>query len=205
MSYSQNAEDQFVLNHFGDFKGTLLEIGANDGQTFSNSKLLIENGWVGHLVEPGNVYKKLQALHKWNEFVYCYNVGIGTVDDYATLYESGAHVPNGKDVGLVSTFDFEETKRWPGVTFEKTEIELMTWESFYTMYTPGAKFDFISIDAEGFDFAILQQIDLDAVGCKCLCIEWNSDPVLLELFSNYCIGFKIAVQNGENLIFIRYI
>ena len=52
--YSQNHEDDIVLNFFQNTESnkTVLEIGANDGKTFSNSLLLIENGWKAHLVEP---------------------------------------------------------------------------------------------------------------------------------------------------------
>ncbi|NBO23595.1 hypothetical protein EBU94_09705 [bacterium] len=75
--YSQNSEDVFLLDFwkqkFGNSKGTLLDVGANDGKTLSNSLLFIENGWKAHLFEPSNpTFQKLVELHKGNENVRCY-------------------------------------------------------------------------------------------------------------------------------------
>lgn len=211
MAYSQNNEDEFVLNYFGDYKGTVLEIGANDGVTFSNSRLLIENNWEADLVEPGyEPCKQLTFMYLGDsEKVRVYAFGIGAKNEKVDFWESDAHVPNGDDIGLVSTTDFEETKRWPDVKFTKRKIILQTFKKFckdIIHFHPDRnpiKFDFISIDAEGYDWKILQQINLEEVGCKCLCIEWNSNPELLKLFSDYCKGFTLKVQNAENLIFCR--
>lgn len=203
-TYSQNKEDLFVLNYFGAHKGTLLSIGENDGQTLSNSLLLIENGWNGHLLEPGSICSKLYAVHSMNDKVKVHPFGIGEKSESAIFYESGCHVRNGKDLGLVSSTSYSETERWrkSGVAFTETEIELLSFSDFYE-YVNKPTFDFISIDAEGYDWLILKQIDLNAIGCRCLCIEWNSDPELLKLFTDYCKGFKLAVKNAENLIFVK--
>lgn len=197
--YSQNKEDLFVLNYFGNFTGNLLDIGANDGETFSNSKLLIENGWSAVLVEPGTICKKLVALHNDNENVQVYNFGIGESEEIVTFYESGSHIAGGEDRGLVSTMDFEETKRWPDVKFESKEIRVKPFSALLKH----APFDFISIDAEGFDLAILRQIDLKGVGCSCLCIEWNGDKFAEKEITDYCnqFGLKLSLKNAENLVF----
>lgn len=204
MSYSQSKEDLFVLNYFGDFKGTLLEIGANDGLTLSNSKLLIEHQWVAFLVEPGFVYVDLKILHLYNPNVYVYNLGIGDKSEIVKFWQSGCHVPNGNDRGLVSTLNFEETKRWPDVNFNETEIELIKWDVFYySIQRP--QIDFLSIDVEGAEWEILHQINLSDIGCKVLCIEFNSNPKLKTLFTNYCAGFgmTLAHENCENLIYVK--
>lgn len=204
-NYSQSAEDVIVSALFKGFKGTLLEIGANDGQTLSNSKLLIENGWKAHLVEPGHTFNALTQLHKENNKVECYNYAIGGLfATTMTLYESGAHVPGGSDTGLVSTLDFEETERWRrnGVQFTERKVPV---KPFSHLYRDMGKpiLGFISIDAEGHDWDILQQIDLDMVGCKVLCIEWNGDRDLLKKFTDYCADFRLVDVNAENLIFCR--
>lgn len=196
-SYSQTKEDLFILNYFGNFRGRLCSIGENDGITFSNSRLLIEHGFTAHLLEPGSIFTELQSLYENHPRVKCYNYGIGTKDEVVNFYESGAHVLNGKDRGLVSTCDFEETLRWPHVEFTERNIQLVTWDTFAN----GKRFDFISLDAEGLDWQILQQIDLSEV--RCLCIEWNSVIDLRKLYVEYCRGFKLVQQNAENLIFVR--
>lgn len=201
-SFSQSQEDLFILNYFGDYKGTLLDVGANDGITFSNSLLFIQNGWQAHCFEPGSVFSELSSLHKDNLNVHLYNCGLSDRDGVVTFWESENHVPHGKDKGLVSTTVFEETKRWPNVKFHEKQIQLMAFDRFYNWINRG-KIDFISIDCEGMEYQILQSIDLHAVGCQCLIIEYNGDPNLLKLFSDYCSGFKLVVKNAENLIFVR--
>ena len=65
------------------------------------------------------------------------------------------------------------------------------------------QFDFISIDAEGNDWKILKQIDLNAFGCRCLCIEHNGDDQLRRIFAGYCATYDLREihRNRENIIF----
>lgn len=203
-SYSQNGEDLIILDYFKGFKGTLLSIGENDGTTFSNSRLLIESGWKAHLFEPGNIFKTLKVLHKDNTNVSCFNFGIGNVTQELIFWESGAHVPNGEDSGLVSTANYYEMQKWAsrGVIFTEMKIAVVAFKEWYTfMHNP--VYDFISIDAEGMDWMILQEIDL--INTQVLCIEWNSDSDLFVNFTAYCsqFGLKLAHKNSENLIFLR--
>lgn len=203
-SYSQNEEDRFILNYFGNYKGTLLEVGANDGQTLSNSKLFIEHKWLAHLIEPGRTFSDLVKLHYTNPNVSLYNYAIGgKFNKEAAFYESGAHVIGGSDIGLVSSLDFDETERWrkSGVAFTETKVAVKSFNEWLNE-AGEPQLQYISIDAEGHDWDILQQIDLGKVGCRVLCIEWNGDAHLKQKYIAHCIGYKIAVENRENLIFV---
>ena len=86
--YSQNNEEEVLLTYFKDFTGVLLDIGANDGKTFSNSYALISHGWQAVLIEPSqSAFDKLEALHYDNEKVDYYNIAIGTQDGKATFHK----------------------------------------------------------------------------------------------------------------------
>lgn len=201
-SRSQNGEDLFVLEYFGKgFKGMLLDVGANNGTDFSNSRLLIEHGWWALCFEPGSTYEQLDELYKDNPHIHCYKLGMGASNERVKFWESGAHVVGGTDSGLVSTTNFEETKRWPDVTFVEKEIEIVTFDTI-AEYAP---IDFISLDCEGSEWDILQQIDLNKVGCRCLCIEYNGDDRLKFIFTKYTekFGMRLSLQNGENLIYTK--
>jgi hypothetical protein len=50
--YSQNKEDSIITDYFKGRTGTLLDIGAYDCVSFSNSRWLIELGLAGALIEP---------------------------------------------------------------------------------------------------------------------------------------------------------
>lgn len=203
-TYSQNKEDLFILNYFGNYKGTLFDVGANDGVTFSNSKLLIDKGWDAHLFEPGSIYSKLLELHGENSHVRLNNFGLSDKCETLTFWESENHVPHGNDYGLVSTTVFEETKRWPAVAFHEQTIKLSAFNDYWG-YIGNPVIDFISLDVEGMELQILQSIDLTAISCKVLCIEFNSNGALQLQFTNYCAlhGLKLAHINRENLIFVK--
>lgn len=203
-SYAQNNEDAFFINYFNDYVGTLLSIGENDGLTFSNARALIELGWSAHLVEPASVFYDLKRLNLGNNNVHCYNLAIGEQQGIVSFFESGAHVKNGTDRALVSSLSLEETLRWPDVKFDEIKVNVVPFNFFWEM-TDFAKFDFISIDAEGHDLFILQQIDLAAVGCKCLIIEHNGNKNLTEAYKGYCRNFGLlsVLENAENIVFIK--
>lgn len=204
--FSQNLEERVILNYFGDFRGTLLDAGANDGVTFSNSRQLLLNGWKGVLVEPSEYgYESLLKLYDYGcgDVMVCH-MALGMEDGIMAFHESGAHVPNGADRALVSTLSSNEKDRWQGVQFTETEVIVEKWDTFIKHKYCENGFDFITIDCEGMDWQILQQIDLTTVGCKCLCIEWNSNKALGEQFKSYCTvkhGMKLLHTNAENMIF----
>jgi FkbM family methyltransferase len=203
-SYSQNGEDIIVQNHFGDFKGTVLSLGENDGRTLSNSYALIENGWNGVLVEPSElVFKKLEALHKQNENVVCLNYAIANKDEELEFFESGPHL-GADDFSLLSTLKRSEVSRWngTGTSFHTKKVNGITFKTLLEK-SPYKKFDFITIDIEGLDYEVLTQIDLNEVGCRMLCIETNS--IEDYKYVAYCqkFGMRVLSKTHENLIFVK--
>lgn len=207
MWQGQNKEDMIISNYFGDYKGTLLDLGANDGCTFSNSFYLLSNGWKGVLVDPSpSAYKKLQYLYQENPDVHLMNVAIGNHNTLTTLYDSDSLLNNG-DSSLVSTCVKNETKRWEPLNMKFDEIEVEMWNFKYFIHqSPVKSFDFISIDCEGLDVDILRQINLSNVGCKCLCIEHNSVKSAVKEIRSYCNSFGLNKEigyNAENIILAK--
>jgi len=209
--YSQNSEDVFLLDFwkqkFGNSKGTLLDVGANDGKTLSNSLLFIENGWKAHLFEPSNpTFQKLVELHKGNENVRCYNCGLSNETGMKLFYESGTLLNDG-DVDLVSTTQDSEFNKWKGrVSFTESLAFFYNWQDWIKFaLVENEKFDFVSIDAEGEDWKILSQIDLTKHDCKILCVEWNSIPENDRLFTHYANSHNLfeIQRNAENIIFAK--
>src|SRR3990167_7663552 len=93
MIYSQNNEQILIEKYFGNYKGTLLDIGANDGVTLSNSYALIQRGWRGSLVEPSpKAFEILKETHRTKEGIFCFNAAICDKTADMTLYESGSHL-----------------------------------------------------------------------------------------------------------------
>lgn len=197
--YSQSSEEKFILKYFGEEVGTFLDIGSNDGVTFSNSRALALNGWKGVCVEPDpSAFKKLQELYETSNSVFCYPFAIGTESGIAKFYSSGTHLNKG-DTGLVSTLKESQLSRWRKEQFETIDVDVLTWEEFDEM-TPFATYDFVTIDTEGYDLEILEQMDFEKMGVKLLCTEWNGDRLFKES-AREILGGKIIYQSPENLLF----
>ena len=209
MYYGQNKEDEVINNlivskYGSDFKGTILDLGANDGITLSNSRYFIENGWRGVLVEAGKLpYVKLMTTSLPNTLAI--NCAIGNQDGYLTFYES-KNLINPDDVGLVSSLVADETQRWrnAGVGFDEYKVECYTWDSFTDKFHLKSQlYDIISIDIEGMDYDVLIQMNLEELGCKVLCIEFNGKD--MQKYCDYAMKFGMTLvhQNPENLIFLK--
>lgn len=203
-SYSQSNEQQIVVEHFKGHIGTLLDIGANEGITLSNSLALIQQGWEAAVVEPSpSVFMELLTRHGNNKKVEVYEFAITEKTGKDILWDSGALLGKG-DKALVSTLKKEETKRWASlnIPFTETEVSTLTFADFMKI-SKYKQFQFISIDAEGYDLCILKQMNLTELGCKCLCIEWNSNTFVLNEILIHCHQHglkKIIGQNQENII-----
>lgn len=197
--YSQNSEEQIIVDFFKDTKGNLLDLGANDGETFSNSLRLIQKGWCADLIEASpSTFKKLKKLHEFNENVRCHNLAVSNVTGKVKFYESGTLL-GGEDMSLVSTLDKRECLRWPDVDFTEIEVESLTFNTLLNQ-TKNTIFDLITIDIEGMDWIVLNQMDLKQLGCKMLIVETNGKDTMKYVL--YCkkFGFNTLATNAENLI-----
>lgn len=205
-NYSQNQEQEVILKYFGDFKGTFLDLGSNDGQTLSNTRALSELGWCGVLVEPSPLpFSKLKKLYEDQKkgCFYLYNCAVGNHNGLAILHDSGSLLKTG-DTGLVSTLVPEEKKRFEAVLkYDEVEVKVYRWKTLFNRFTR-KQFDFISVDCEGLDLDILKQIDLSEV--KLLAIEWNSKDNVRKEILEYTSKFgmnNVIYTSGENLIICR--
>jgi FkbM family methyltransferase len=211
--YSQNGEQLLITRYFqGRQRGTLLSVGENDGETFSMARALMLDGWRGVLIEPSlAAFQKLCTLYGAPDAGVMSEIKLGQAtlvraaitdkDGPIDLYDSGTHLKKG-DVALLSTTRPEEMDRWKpsGETFTKTSVRGITFKTL--MEQAGeSHFDFVSIDAEGADYSILCQIDLRAVGCELLCVEYNAKDE--HKFIGYAVGagMKLVHRNYENLLF----
>jgi FkbM family methyltransferase len=197
--YSQNLEDQIITAYFKDHVGTFLDIGANDGITFSNVRKLAELGWSGVCVEPSpKAYERLRINYKEYPNVYTYPFMIGTSNKDVPFNESGALVSS-SDVALVSTAIDEEMDRFKRtVKYEKITVKSFRWKTFLNRLRI-KEFDFVSLDVEGMELVILDQMDLSDV--KCICVEWNGKNK--DKFDLHMKDFKLIYTSAENLIYAR--
>lgn len=204
--YSQYGEQQIITDYFKGFIGTLLDLGANDGVTFSNSRALLELGWFGVLVEPSEKTFKELKKNCGHFPVQLHKVGIADYCGTAEFFESGSLISE-SDYSLVSSMNEPETERWkkkskpedPIVEFTKTKIPVIDFKTLLKN-SRCDNFDFITIDVEGMEVEILKQMDLKGLGCKMICLEYNNKPEIAEIYDKL-IPFPVHYKNRTNIIY----
>ena len=200
--YGQRKEDKIIAEYFGSFKGTLLSIGENDGITYSNVLYFIKRGWAGDLIEPSmKAFYRLEAQHWLAMGIACHNIAIASTTGKIPFWESGGLVNLG-DTSLVSSIYPSQKNRLPKVKFTETEVQALSFRDFMARRSTCERYDLISIDAEGADYAIVSQMDLQKLGCKVLVIEHGGD---IKPFTNLIQpqGYRLLVTTEENLIFVK--
>ena len=202
--YSQNLEQDYIINYFGGRKGSFIDIGANEGITLSNTRALAELGWSGCFVEPSpKAFERLKDNYKGMNGFYFYNVALGNHNGTAVLQES-ASLLSSADIGLVSTFEVSEMQRFKSITtYEPVTVKMFKWKTFLNRLRI-KEFLFVNLDVEGFELHILPDMDLSKTDL--ICIEHNGSLEKKASYLHYTTMHgldKIIYESGENLLIAR--
>jgi FkbM family methyltransferase len=192
------------LNELLSFSnGFYVEVGANDGRSFSNTYVLEKTrGWSGILVEP-ILHKHFESKRfrdaSRNRFIYGACVDVNYTEPTVKLYFSN----------LMTTSDLGNSRLWAdaGSKFLSNE------ESVLPFWSPAiklseviteagvTKIDFLSIDVEGAELSVLKGIDFEKIDIQLILIESaeNSETIayLKEKKYNHIINL------GNNHFFRR--
>lgn len=179
-SYSQSGEDiivDFLLDIISDkTTRSYLDIGANHPFHLSNTALLYQNGGHGVLVEPDPYFAKLLRKKRPRDLVI----------------ESGVHFSGGQvadfyvmDSPTLNTFSEEEMLRYVAMGHKLTNTIKISLLDINSILKSAGELDFLNIDIEGLDFAVLQMIDWKKYRPKCVCVEtipyeMNKEPEKLN-------------------------
>jgi FkbM family methyltransferase len=146
-----------------------VQIGANDGVIHDPIHQVVETcGWSGVLVEPLPVfYEKLVANYAGVPNLEFENAAIGTTDGTATMFSVDPRPGDPYWVELVSSFNrdviLSQGEVLPDVENRLVEVEVKTTTLASLVVRHGlATIDLLHVDAEGYDFEILKQIDFSA-------------------------------------------
>jgi len=202
--YSQSNEEKVILDYFNGTIGTFLDVGSNDGITFSNVRALAERGWRGVFVEPSpKAFEQLKKNYEGLKGFYFYDVALSSHNGNAILHESGPLISS-NDIGLVSTFHAHEMDRFKStVQYQPVTVKTFKWKTFMNRLRI-KEYDFISADCEGEEMAFLPDMDLSYT--KLICLEHNGSVdkkrQYMECTSKYGLD-KIIYESAENVIIAR--
>lgn len=204
--YSQCGQDKFVHENF--FKnrtnGIFIDIGAHDGISFSNTYFFEKQlGWTGICIEPiPHIFEELQKNRNCLCICGCITTEDNTVQHF--LHVSGyAEMLS----GLISKYDERHKNR---ITFENKRYggtcEIID-VSCYNLNKILEKekithVNFLSLDTEGGEFEILQNIDFSKYQIDVITVEDNykTDPFIPFLEKK---GFTFVKTLGGDLVFVN--
>lgn len=145
--YSQHEEQRRILEFFKDQKeGVFWDIGAGDGVTNSNTRALSDRGWEGVLFEPLHAsFCRLVANYSGRK-AFLFNLA---VSNNLGLYMLWCHptLPEWSSLDLTWTADWSNL-----ASMQKVLCVTIDQLSSGGLDAP----DFLSIDTEGMDAAILE-------------------------------------------------
>lgn len=165
-SYSQCGEDLlicFLMNLIkGTNKITYLDIGANHPFQLSNTALLYRNGARGALVEPDPYFVNLIRKKRPEDEVLQYGVHFSG-EQSAAFYIM--------DSPTLNTFSKLEMQRYVEMGHSLIKIININLIGINELLERYEDLDFLNLDIEGLDFAVLKLIDWKKYRPKCLCLE----------------------------------
>jgi len=192
VTFSQNDCDYIIRRFFKDrFDGRFLDIGAGDGVTFSNTKLLYDMGWCGIAVEPSPSLCEGFLKNIKRDRVKLITACLTAEDGPVQFFDSQGD--------FISTTNEEHRKKWSAQTnYIEILREGISWQTLLNAY--GSDFDFINLDIEGENIPMLQLMPSDYKRrARLICVEYdNKLGVVKSELEPY--GFKVLHTNGENVI-----
>jgi FkbM family methyltransferase len=190
--YSQNYEEQIILDYFGDAFGRFYDIGAWDGKTFSNTRALLEKGWTGVMVEPSPAafVGLLKNCAEFGDRARLVNAAITPKPSLMEFYDAG-----GDAVGSLSP---KHAQRW-GLGKVKFTVHTLAAPSLFSAFGPA---EFINLDVESINAILFQCLPFAWPELRLVCVEHDGHDKQMEEFAKPA-GFKAIHRNAENLILAR--
>lgn len=167
LSYSQEGEDQILKRIFGKKNnGYYVDIGAHHPKRFSNTYIFYLKGWNGINIDPLPGTKALFDKERPRDI----NLEIGVSQDMKELTYFSFNEP------ALNTFDKLEADKKNGLHnfYIQEEIKLKTFPLSYILnkYLKSDQIiDFMTIDVEGLDLAVLKSNDWERFKPKMILAE----------------------------------
>lgn len=193
-SFSQFGED-LILDILleGKRNGSFIDVGANDPIRLNNTWRFYQRGWRGVNVEPSRaLWQRLQE-HRPEDVNL--NVGAGRTSGTATFYEM--------TVDTYSTFNKANSQEFASGKKLAARIEtpVLTLAMIWREHCSAASVDFVSVDVEGDNLAVLQGNDWSTFRPRFVLVEMDREERGDLVAFLHEQGYELLYANAVNGIF----
>lgn len=203
--YSQNNEDDILANYFSNISnGSFLEIGAFHPKNLSNTRLLVEKGWGGVMVDM-SPYSLVDLVDEYKTNDKILVVGAAVTLEKTPPIKSWLVPKDDKTDGALTTTEGWHKDRWAGylnnlgrkhVPYVASTISI---DELYQFLPP--KLNFVSIDVEGTSFDLSMKFDFDRFDVDAIMIEHDGRyQTVYEKFKN---KYDAVALNAENILLLK--
>jgi FkbM family methyltransferase len=148
--------------------GLFVEVGAYDGESYSNTSGLADAGWRGIYVEPVPEYAQKCLLRHQGNNVSVFNYAISD-----TVGELDLHIGEALSSASNETIDAYANMDWAsGQKFESTvTVKSLTLDVFLSSIQVQPNFDLLVVDVEGFEESVFKGFSISTWRPKMMIVE----------------------------------
>lgn len=202
--YSQAGQDFFVYNNYfrGKRGGTFVEIGAYDGEKFSNCVALEDSmDWTGVCVEP--LPRQFEAMKKRRKAT-CLNIALADFEGEADFLDVDTQHVEKMLSGLVQNYDARQKEVFVQEKHKQSIIKVKVRPVQDVLNENGiSHIDYCSLDVEGAEMMILKAWDFAKHPVDVFSIENNYDDATIREFME-ANGFEFVTKfHGYDDLYAR--
>ena len=181
--------------------GTFVEVGAYDGESFSNTSCLADMGWNGLYVEPIKDLANLCAARHSKNKVLVANVAIGPEEKIVDIYYGHTLTTLKKEqVDMYEQIDWAKGHH-KGQVFKTKQMPL---EKVLKKSNINQNFDLLVVDVEGYEFEVFKSFDLVYWNPKVLIVEIEDQHPSFEKFEKFTNSCKELRQYIKSYNYSEY-
>lgn len=150
--------------------GVFVEVGAYDGERFSNTSWLADCGWQGYYIEPSRRFSRWCKLRHMFNRVTVVNLAAGESESQATLMQVGA-------LSTISTETFDEysrigwAKKLVSNNCQHKSTKISTLDHILASRNIATGFEVLVVDVEGYEENVFMGFDIRRWRPKLMIVE----------------------------------
>jgi FkbM family methyltransferase len=185
------------------FPESIVDVGAYDGVSLSNSRPFLLEGWRGVLIEPHPVqFARLREAYESSPNVDCVHCACSDEAGVLPLF-LGSDGPE----TMMSTLSRDENP-WFNAhrSAESVEVDVQTLDAVLERLDFPSEFGILLVDAEGMDYEVLRGVTFERHSPRVIVTEeylWNPEKhkqKYLHLLQN---GYSFYKMVGVNTVWLR--